>query len=386
MRTRILDEVDQLNAATGRPRPPGRRPRPVERRPRAVRLRRLARPAGAAAQGVELLPAAAEALRRPARRAGRRVHPLRRRRRQAHAGPDQRPAVVLAGRPHERRRSRPVDLNDVVGDVRRRVGPRHRGRRARPIEVGELPTVAGDRRLLGATFQNLVSNALKFRGPEPPCVEITASARRRHPPGTSGSISVADNGIGIEPDYAEQIFVIFKRLHTKTEYDGTGIGLALAKKIVEFHGGRIWLADTAGPGATFRLALPALTPAQRERPPMLAEAVRPDRSPARRRRRGRRAHDARGPRRGQGAQPAQRRRRRRRGRGVPPPRRASTPTPSRPDLVLLDLNLPKRDGRQVLEEVKADPEPAPHPGRRAHDVRGRGGRRCAATTSTPTPT
>ncbi len=133
------------------------------------------------------------------------------------------------------------------------------------IEVGELPTVAGDSRLLGATMQNLVSNALKFRGQEAPCVEITASLAAT-PAGDEWVVSVADNGIGIEPDYAEQIFVIFKRLHSKTEYAGTGIGLALAKKIIEFHGGRIWLADTAGPGSTFRIALPALTPHERSDP------------------------------------------------------------------------------------------------------------------------
>ena len=154
------------------------------------------------------------------------------------------------------------DLNDVVVDVLDVLAPTIEEDGA-TVVVGELPTVAGDRRLLGATFQNLVSNALKFHGSEPSCVEITATLARG-PAGDEWTISVADNGIGIEPDYAEQIFVIFKRLHTKTEYGGTGIGLALAKKIVEFHGGRIWLADTPGPGATFCLALPALTPAQRE--------------------------------------------------------------------------------------------------------------------------
>jgi signal transduction histidine kinase len=149
-----------------------------------------------------------------------------------------------------------VDLNEVTSDVVEVLAPSIDDAHA-TIEVGDLPTVPGDRRLLAATLQNLVSNALKFRGEEPPCVEITASLA----PGLAGDewvLSVSDNGIGIEPDYADQIFVIFKRLHSKTEYAGTGIGLALAKKIVEFHGGRIWLADTPGPGSTFRLALPAL--------------------------------------------------------------------------------------------------------------------------------
>jgi signal transduction histidine kinase len=149
-----------------------------------------------------------------------------------------------------------VDLNEVVGDIVDVLAPSIEDAHA-TVVVGDLPTVPGDRRLLGAALQNLVSNALKFRGEEPPCVEITANLAT----GLAGDewvLSVADNGIGIEPDYADQIFVIFKRLHSKTEYAGTGIGLALVKKIVEFHGGRIWLADTPGSGSTFRLALPAL--------------------------------------------------------------------------------------------------------------------------------
>ena len=154
-----------------------------------------------------------------------------------------------------------IDLNDLVRDVVDVLTPAIEDARA-TVEVGELPTVSGDRRLLGATIQNLVSNALKFRGQEPPCVDITASLTAA-PAGDEWVISVSDNGIGIEPDYADQIFVIFKRLHSKTEYSGTGIGLALAKKIVEFHGGRIWLDDSPGPGSTFRIALPAPTPHER---------------------------------------------------------------------------------------------------------------------------
>ena len=147
-----------------------------------------------------------------------------------------------------------VDLGEVISDVLDVLGPASEDARA-TVNVGKLPVVRGDRRLLGATFQNLVSNALKFRSEDEPCVDITATLTDR-PAGGEWVVTVADNGIGIEPDYAEQIFVIFKRLHRKTEYSGTGIGLALAKKIIEFHGGRIWLDETPGPGATFRLAFP----------------------------------------------------------------------------------------------------------------------------------
>jgi signal transduction histidine kinase len=121
------------------------------------------------------------------------------------------------------------------------------------IEVGELPVVLGEATLLTAMFQNLVANALKFRAREPP--RVTVSARRD---GEFWLFSFGDNGIGIEPEYAERIFVIFQRLHDKAAYPGTGIGLAMVRKIIEYHGGRVWLDTTTTAGARFWFTLPAL--------------------------------------------------------------------------------------------------------------------------------
>jgi light-regulated signal transduction histidine kinase (bacteriophytochrome) len=121
------------------------------------------------------------------------------------------------------------------------------------IEVGELPVVLGEVSLLTAVFQNLINNALKFRADEPPRVMV--SARRD---GGFWLFSFRDNGIGIEPEYADRIFVIFQRLHDKAAYPGTGIGLAMVKKIIEYHGGRIWLDTAATAGARFWFTLPAL--------------------------------------------------------------------------------------------------------------------------------
>jgi signal transduction histidine kinase len=121
------------------------------------------------------------------------------------------------------------------------------------VRVGELPDVRGEPALLAAVFQNLVGNAVKFRGEEPPVVRVTA---HRHP--EAWEFAVADNGIGIDAAYADRIFVIFQRLHPKDAYAGTGIGLAMCRKIVEYHGGRIWLDTDSRAGTTFRFTLPLL--------------------------------------------------------------------------------------------------------------------------------
>jgi light-regulated signal transduction histidine kinase (bacteriophytochrome) len=121
------------------------------------------------------------------------------------------------------------------------------------VTVGDLPTVDGDPSLLATAIQNLIGNAIKFRRPDvAPQVVIEATDE-----GDQWEFAVADNGIGIEAEYAERIFTIFQRLHPRDVYPGTGIGLAMVRKIVEYHGGRIWL-DPAheGPGSTFRFTLP----------------------------------------------------------------------------------------------------------------------------------
>jgi signal transduction histidine kinase len=127
-------------------------------------------------------------------------------------------------------------------------------RRARAeIEAGDLPVVMAEPTLLTAVFQNLISNAIKFRGERSPRVRVSAERD-----GDFWVFAVADNGIGISSDYAERIFVIFQRLHDKATYPGTGIGLAMTRKIVEYHGGRIWLDTTATTGARFCFTLPVI--------------------------------------------------------------------------------------------------------------------------------
>jgi signal transduction histidine kinase len=144
----------------------------------------------------------------------------------------------------------PVDLREALARAESNLAARIEETGA-TVESGELPVVHGDPGLLTLVLQNLVGNAVKFHGDEPPHVRV--DARRE---GDGWEVSVADNGIGIEPAYAERIFVIFQRLHTRADYEGTGIGLAMCRKIVEHHGGRIWLDTEAGPGTTFRFTLP----------------------------------------------------------------------------------------------------------------------------------
>jgi light-regulated signal transduction histidine kinase (bacteriophytochrome) len=121
------------------------------------------------------------------------------------------------------------------------------------VESRALPVVEGDPRQLTQLFQNLIGNALKFRKPdEAPRVEVWAERE-----GDFCRVSVRDNGIGVDPRFYERVFIIFQRLHTREEYEGTGLGLAICKKIVERHGGRIWVESKEGEGATFSFTLPA---------------------------------------------------------------------------------------------------------------------------------
>lgn len=119
------------------------------------------------------------------------------------------------------------------------------------ITHDRLPTVKGDAKQLAQVFQNLLSNAIKFHGDQPPRIHISAQRKQ-----DEWLFSVRDEGIGIDPQFAGRIFVIFQRLHTRAEYPGTGIGLAICKKIVERHGGRMWVESESGKGATFWFSIP----------------------------------------------------------------------------------------------------------------------------------
>jgi len=125
--------------------------------------------------------------------------------------------------------------------------------RARVL-VGELPVIPADPGLLTQVFQNLIGNAIKFRGKRAPEIQISARCDN-----TEWVFSVRDNGIGIDPKHLSRIFQIFERLHEVSEYSGSGIGLAISKKVVERHGGRIWVESAPGSGSTFHFAIPSKT-------------------------------------------------------------------------------------------------------------------------------
>ncbi len=114
-----------------------------------------------------------------------------------------------------------------------------------------LPEVIADSTQLAQVFQNLILNGITFRSEEAPKIHISAERKANE-----WVFSVQDNGIGIDPQYSERIFEIFKRLHTREQYTGTGIGLAICKRIVERHGGRIWVESELGKGSTFYFTLP----------------------------------------------------------------------------------------------------------------------------------
>ena len=117
-----------------------------------------------------------------------------------------------------------------------------------------LPEVIADSTQMVQLFQNLILNGIRFHGEETPKIHITAEKKA-----SEWVFSVQDNGIGIDPQYSEKIFEIFKRFHTRDEYSGTGIGLSICKRIVERHGGHIWVESKLGKGSTFYFTLPINT-------------------------------------------------------------------------------------------------------------------------------
>ncbi len=143
-----------------------------------------------------------------------------------------------------------VDLNDTLNRAIGSLAAAISGADA-DLEIGELPVIGGDAGQLSRLFENLISNAVKFRGDAKPLVKIGAEKR-----GGAWYLFVADNGIGIDERHRERIFNVFQRLHGAGEYQGTGIGLSICKKVVERHGGRIWVEETPGGGSTFRFVLP----------------------------------------------------------------------------------------------------------------------------------
>jgi PAS domain S-box-containing protein len=149
---------------------------------------------------------------------------------------------------------RPVDAGLVVADVLSSLAAVVAEARAQ-VSVGNLPAVMGDRVALAQVFQNLIANALKFRRGSGPGVWITAERE-----GSFWRFAVADDGIGIETRHQERVFKMFQRLHDRESFEGTGIGLAICRKIIERQGGQIWVESREGGGSVFRFTLPAVAP------------------------------------------------------------------------------------------------------------------------------
>jgi len=159
------------------------------------------------------------------------------------------------------------ELGDIIHEVTTDLEHNFEDKKGKVVVVGELPTLRGVRSQFRQVFQNLVSNSLKFAREEVK-PEITITAERIAEPDFDAPISkegnyhrfiIKDNGIGFEEQYAEKIFTIFQRLHARESYEGTGVGLAIAKKIIDKHNGLIMAESKAGEGATFKIILPKIS-------------------------------------------------------------------------------------------------------------------------------
>jgi light-regulated signal transduction histidine kinase (bacteriophytochrome) len=144
----------------------------------------------------------------------------------------------------------PVDIQEIVNDLKNLF-------KNKLLETGgqinaiNLPIIMADKTPITQLFQNLIGNALKYRSERPPIIYVNCVESK-----TDFTFSIIDNGIGIDPKFFEKIFVIFQRLHSKNEYSGTGIGLAICKKIVDRFNGKIWVEATPGKGSNFMFSFP----------------------------------------------------------------------------------------------------------------------------------
>jgi PAS domain S-box-containing protein len=145
----------------------------------------------------------------------------------------------------------PVDLNKIVKFARDNL-KRIISKSGAEIRYSKLPTVSADEVQMIQLFQNLIGNAIKFRSDESPRIDVSAETA-----GYNWTICIHDNGIGIDPKHLDRVFLMFRRLHGRGKYPGTGVGLSICKKIVERHGGRIWAESRAGKGSKFCFTIPA---------------------------------------------------------------------------------------------------------------------------------
>jgi light-regulated signal transduction histidine kinase (bacteriophytochrome) len=143
-----------------------------------------------------------------------------------------------------------VDLNSIMDDVLLTYNSTLEETDGQLTKV-QLPVVKGSKIQIQQLFQNVVGNAIKYRSNKPPQINISYKDV-----GSFYRFSISDNGIGIDPRFFHKIFIIFQRLHNREQYSGTGIGLAICKKIVDKHGGKIWLESEPGKGSTFYFTLP----------------------------------------------------------------------------------------------------------------------------------
>ncbi|MBI3766502.1 MAG: GHKL domain-containing protein, partial [Ignavibacteriales bacterium] len=149
---------------------------------------------------------------------------------------------------------KPVDLKTVINDIATDLEFTIRQKGAQIVIPDELPTIFGNETHLKIVFRNLIGNAIKFNDKPNPRVEIGFQNAENN----SYLFTIKDNGIGIDKDFHEKIFVIFQRLHRREEYEGSGAGLAIVKKIIELHKGSIWVDSEPGKGSTFSFTLPKL--------------------------------------------------------------------------------------------------------------------------------